>query len=86
MKDEEKLPSRKRANTSLEKEKREKQKLSKMKKSVMENTIKNKKLEILSLKAGMKEKYVYKAVKHMSKATSLAVSFLPFCIVHNPSV
>jgi hypothetical protein len=32
MKDEEKLPSRKRANTSLEKEKREKQKLTKKKK------------------------------------------------------
>ncbi|MDI6904913.1 MAG: hypothetical protein QMD13_05435 [Candidatus Bathyarchaeia archaeon] len=27
-------------------------------------------------KAGMKEKYVYKAVKHMSKATSLVVSLL----------
>ena len=36
-------------------------------------------------KAGMKEKHVYKAVKHMIKATSLAVSFLPFCMVHNPS-
>ena len=36
-------------------------------------------------KAGMKEKHVYKAEKHMSKATSLAVSFLPFCMVHNPS-
>lgn len=53
MKDEEKLPSRKRANTSLEKEKREKQKFSKMKKSVMENTIKNKNKELLDLKTGL---------------------------------
>lgn len=37
-------------------------------------------------KAGMKEKYVYKAVKHMSKATSFAVNFLPTCIVCKPSV
>jgi len=37
-------------------------------------------------KAGMKEKYVYKAVKHMSRAISFAVSFLPICIVCNPSV
>jgi len=52
MKDEEKLPSRKRANTSLEKEKREKQKLTKMKKSVMEKTMKKQNKKSLSLKAG----------------------------------
>ena len=53
MKDEEKLPSRKRANTSLEKEKREKQKFSKMKKSVMEKTIQKQNKKLLSLKAGI---------------------------------
>jgi len=31
-------------------------------------------------KAGVKQKYVYNAVKHMSKATSLAFSILFFCI------
>lgn len=36
-------------------------------------------------KAGMKEKYVYKAVKHVSKATSFAVSFLLLCIFFSPS-
>jgi len=36
-------------------------------------------------KAGMKEKYVYKAVKHVSRAISFAVNFLPTCIVCNPS-
>jgi len=53
MKDEERLPNSKRANTSLEKEKREKQKFSKMKKSVMENTIKKENLKLLTLKAGI---------------------------------
>ena len=53
MKGEEKLPSRKRANTSLEKEKREKQKLSKMKKSVMEKTIQKQNKKDVSLKAGL---------------------------------
>jgi len=52
MKDEEKLPSRKRANTSLEKEKREKQKLTKKKKKVMEKTMKKENKKLLSLKAG----------------------------------
>jgi hypothetical protein len=36
-------------------------------------------------KAGVKEKYVYKAVKHVSRATSFAVNFLPTCMVYNPS-
>ena len=53
MKDEEKLPSRKRANTSLEKEKREKQKFSKMKKSVMEKTMKKENKKDVSLKTGL---------------------------------
>ena len=53
MKDEEKLPSRKRANTSSEKEKREKQKFSKMKKSVMEKTMKKENKKDVSLKAGL---------------------------------
>ncbi|MCW3992948.1 MAG: hypothetical protein NWE85_00045 [Candidatus Bathyarchaeota archaeon] len=42
--------------------------------------------KLLSPKTGMKEKYVYKAVKHMSRATSFAVNFLPTCIVCKPSV
>jgi len=46
------LPSRKRANTSLEKEKREKQKFSKMKKSVMGKTMKKENKKDVSLKAG----------------------------------
>lgn len=37
-------------------------------------------------KAGMKQKYVYKAVKHMIRATSLAFSLLPTCIPYNPSM
>lgn len=37
-------------------------------------------------KAGIKEKYVYKAEKHMTKATSFASSFLFLCILYNPSV
>ena len=53
MKDEEKLPSRKRANTSLEKEEREKQKLTKMKKSVMEKTIEIRNKKLLDLKTGL---------------------------------
>lgn len=53
MKDQEKLPSRKRANTSLEKEKREKQKLTKKKKSVMGKTMKKENKKLLSLKAGL---------------------------------
>jgi hypothetical protein len=52
MKDEEKMPNRKRANTSLEKEKREKQKLTKKKKSVMEKTIEIRNKKLLGLKAG----------------------------------
>lgn len=36
--------------------------------------------------AGMKERYVYSAVKHVSRAISFAVSFLPICMVCNPSV
>ena len=36
-------------------------------------------------KAGMKEKYAYKAVKHVSKAISFASSFLSLCILYNPS-
>lgn len=35
-------------------------------------------------KAGMKERYAYKAVKHVIKATSFASSFLFLCILYNP--
>ena len=35
-------------------------------------------------KAGMKEKHVYKAVKHVIKATSLAVSFPLLCMLYSP--
>jgi len=41
--------------------------------------------KLLSPKAGMKEQYVYKAVKHMIKATSFASSFLLLCIFCSPS-
>lgn len=37
-------------------------------------------------KAGMKEKQVYKAVKHVSKATSFVSSFLLLCMLHDPSI
>ena len=53
MKDEDKLPRRKRANTSFEKEKREKQKLTRKKKKVMEQTMKKESKNLLSLKAGI---------------------------------
>lgn len=38
------------------------------------------------LKPGMKQKYAYIAVKHVSKATSFAVSFLFLRMVYSPSV
>jgi len=37
-------------------------------------------------KAGQKQKFAYKAVKHTVKATSLAVNFLPFRILYIPSM
>lgn len=37
-------------------------------------------------KTGMKEKQAYKAVKHMIRATSLAVSFVFLCIFCSPFV
>jgi hypothetical protein len=36
-------------------------------------------------KAGMKEKYMYKTVKHIIKATSFAFNVFPICISFEPS-